>query len=86
MQVAALADDRPAFAGMSYGRRVPIVPAAQAVSERPDGVVVANINPAQIDGVCEQVQRVFAGPVLRLWEPRYLHEQQRTTAPDARVA
>ena len=67
----ALADDRPAFAGATY-RSMPIVDLPTAVDLRPDGIVITNINPAQIDDHERAVRRIFNGPVLRLWEPAYL--------------
>jgi GT2 family glycosyltransferase len=92
MEVVALADERDAFAGMSY-RRVPILKVAAAVALGADGVVVANINPAQMPARAEHVRRAFAGPLLTLWEPRYLEPRpQEIPAPlsatpsDARAA
>ena len=42
---------------------------AAAISAAPDGVIISNVNPAQIDGVSRRFEGKFAGPVLRLWEP-----------------
>jgi len=72
LQVAALADQRAAFAGMRY-RGVPMMPVAEAVRGGGiDGVVLSNTNPAQVAARAAQIRSVFAGPLLTLWEPRYL--------------
>jgi hypothetical protein len=71
LEVAAIADNGKAFEGMSY-RGVEIVPDERALGRGVDGVIIANINPAQIDRRVEQVRKHFAGPVLRLWQPRVL--------------
>ena len=56
---------------MKY-RGVPVLDAPTAFALEPDGVVVSNVNPAQIDRAVERAMRRFAGPVLRLWEPQFL--------------
>jgi hypothetical protein len=71
LEVRACADGHPAFSGMEY-HGVPVLDAPAAFALEPDGVVVANVNPAQIDRVVERAARRFAGPVLRLWEPKFL--------------
>ncbi|MEL7087528.1 MAG: glycosyltransferase, partial [Planctomycetota bacterium] len=73
LEVVAIADDRPAFVGTTY-RGVPVVGAADPRCAAVDGVIVSNINPAQIDGVCDGRAQHFDGPILRLWEPRVLGE------------
>ena len=73
----AIADGHPAFAGMEY-RGVPILDRPTALALEPDGVVVSNVNPAQIDRAVERVDaELFAGPVLRLWEPRFIGADAR---------
>ncbi len=69
----AIADAHPAFAAMTY-RGMPILSPDAALSLDPDGIVIANVNPAQIDRAVEQCKKLFAGPVLRLWEPRYIED------------
>ncbi|QDU70790.1 glycosyltransferase family 2 protein [Mucisphaera calidilacus] len=49
LEVLAVADTNPAFAGHFY-RGVPILTDAEALDLKPEGVVVANINPAQVGG------------------------------------
>lgn len=69
--VSAIADNNPAFARSDY-RGIPILSDVAALATKPDGVVIANVNPAQIDAVERRVRDRFTGPVLRLWEPRRL--------------
>jgi N-acetylglucosaminyl-diphospho-decaprenol L-rhamnosyltransferase len=69
LEIAALADDRAAFAGMSH-RGVPIVPISQTVRRSIDGIVLSNINPAQIDDRLDDLRNAFPGPILRLWNPK----------------
>jgi GT2 family glycosyltransferase len=71
LDVAALADDRPAFAGKSY-RGVPILSLASAARPDIDGIVLSNINPAQIEERLTHLKTSFLCPILRLWEPRFL--------------
>lgn len=82
LQTLALADDRPAFAGLNY-RGVTILSYAAAIKMKPDGVIVSNINPAQVDGHEQSIRRLFAGPVLRLWNPSYLNPVQPAATPSA---
>jgi len=69
--VTAIADDNPAFDGLLY-RDLPIRPLADVLKGRLDGVVLSNINPVQIDAKMAAIRRVYAGPALRLWQPRYV--------------
>jgi GT2 family glycosyltransferase len=71
LDVRAIVDDHPAFAGLAY-EQVPVVKREQLRSLDVQGVVVSNINPAQIASRCDSVRQVFQGPVLTLWEPAYL--------------
>ena len=84
LEVVAVADDREAFAGMRY-RAVSVLKSADAFArDGIDGVVVSNINPAQVESLARQVRERFAGPVLTLWEPRHLEQPQdgpTTAAP-----
>ncbi len=82
LQILALADDRAAFAGREY-RGVPIVTHAAAASMQPDGVIVSSVNPAQVDGHEQSIRRVFAGPILRLWNPSYLNPVHPAATPSA---
>ena len=71
LDVLAVADDHPAYRGASY-RGVPMLPLEDAARLRPAGVVLANVNPAQVDARTAAAEAVFDAPVLRLWEPRRL--------------
>ncbi len=62
LEVTAILDPNPAYAGLRY-RGIPVGGQAPA-----QGVVIANINPAQIDGIERRLRQHFSGPVLRLWE------------------
>jgi len=37
-----------------------------------DGIVMSNINPAQIDKRMDALRSKFAGPICRLWQPRFI--------------
>lgn len=73
VRVLAVADDHPAYAGASY-RGVPIVAGRAAAALEPDGVVLANVNPAQVERRARECAIVFDAPVLSLWRPRLLAE------------
>lgn len=70
LEIRAVADDGPAFAGLVY-RGARVVPLAEALALSPDGVVVSNVNPAQCPGRTAKVRAAFAGPVLPLWRPAF---------------
>lgn len=76
LEISALADERPAFAAMVH-RGMPVLPLSQAVQRGADGIVLSNINPAQIEQRFEALQGAFAGPVLRLWSPEIRYTEQR---------
>jgi hypothetical protein len=81
---AALLDDRPAFAGLSY-RGLPVVSYSDLRSLDCDGVVVSNTNPGQVAKRADRVRQVSNVPVLTLWQPRYLAQPQQpetTQRPD----
>ncbi len=72
LSVAAIADSGDAFANLTY-RDTPVLPVPQALALRDiDGVIVSNVNPAQIDARIADIRRHFSGPVVRLWEPRFI--------------
>jgi GT2 family glycosyltransferase len=76
IQVVAITDHRPALRDGRY-RAAPILEPCDLDGLGVNGVVVSNINPAQIDRVTALVRKSFTGPVLRLWQPRYLDGPQR---------
>lgn len=71
LQVLAIADPHPAFAGMNY-RGTPIVNDADALTLKPDCVVISNVNPAQIDTAIQRFSSLSKLPILRLWHPTSL--------------
>jgi GT2 family glycosyltransferase len=74
LRVRAIADNHPAFAGLRY-RGVPILPDAEAFASGGSGVggvVLSNINPAQVERRAQSLAGTFDGPVLRLWHPKQL--------------
>lgn len=75
LAVTAIADGHRAFSCSDY-RGVPVVDDAAAMRFGPDGVVVSNVNPAQIDAAVARFRGRFDGPVLRLWEPKYIEASQ----------
>jgi len=84
LEVTAVADDSPAFAGLAY-RGLPILPYADAFAAGGvDGVLLSNINPAQVERRAAQVRRVFQGPFLRFWQPSYLSDAGAEHSPRRR--
>ena len=73
LEVVSIIDDGPAFWGLDY-RGVRIVPSSEVKPEMIDGMVLSNINPAQIDRKMDSLRSKFAGPILRLWEPKRLSD------------
>src|SRR5205814_1464121 len=83
LQVACVADNAPAFAGTRY-RGIPILPDAEAMRcAAVDGIVLSNINPAQVDRRAAALESQFEGPILRLWKPRFLNAQGGVTCKAA---
>jgi GT2 family glycosyltransferase len=79
LQIVALADNRAAFANRAH-RGMPILPVADALACGADGIVLSNINPAQIDDRLAELRSAFAGPILRLWQPREIQLSNRQAA------
>lgn len=79
LNVVAVADRHPSFAGMHY-RGVGIVPDREAARYAVDSIIISNINPAHVAARYEQLRQIFDGPILRLWHPQYL------TPPSMRIA
>ena len=68
LQLRCVVDENAAFSDLKY-RGLPILPASQAFyGGGIDGVVVANINPAQVEHREKTISKLFKGPVLKLWE------------------
>ena len=68
LEPAVVLDNSPAFVGQTY-RRLPIVPDA-GLPGPVGGIVLSNINPAQIDRRLAELAARFTIPVLRLWYPK----------------
>jgi len=69
LQLRCVADENPAFEGLEY-RGLPIVPNRRAFEGGGiDGVVVTNVNAAQVEAQAAAVRRTFRGPILKLVEP-----------------
>lgn len=64
LEIMTVIDERPAFAGLTY-RHVPVV---AELSERVDGVIVSNTNPAQLEAIAGR----FHARTLKLWQPSCL--------------
>jgi hypothetical protein len=67
LQISAIADNHPAFAGLNY-RGVPVLNDQAALESKPDGIVVANINPAQVEQVAARLSSISELPILTLWK------------------
>jgi GT2 family glycosyltransferase len=71
LEIGALLDHRSAFAGMTYrGLRIAEYTALPDLA--PDGVIVSNINPSQVESRARLVRQSFQGPVLTLWHPKFM--------------
>jgi len=73
LKVKAIGVTGEALVGERY-RGAAVEPLERALERRVDGVICANVNPAQIDAHMDQLRRLFPGPRLRLWQPRYLND------------
>jgi hypothetical protein len=79
LEVLAVADDHPAFRGLWY-RGVRVLPVGEALAMEADGVVLSNVNPAQVEGKLAKLRMATSVPVLRLWHPQYSVAKARATA------
>jgi GT2 family glycosyltransferase len=73
LEVVAIAENHPAFAGQHY-RGAPVRPDAEALRGGVDGVVLSNVNPAQVEARAQQLHERWAGPLLTLWRGQTLAE------------
>jgi GT2 family glycosyltransferase len=79
LQLRCIADENPAFEQIEY-RGLPIASARRAFEGGGiDGVVITNINPAQIDARIQSLRKIYSGPILRLWSPPIAATQTRAT-------
>jgi GT2 family glycosyltransferase len=68
LEVPAIANAAPAFRDLRY-RTIPLLDDRAALAAKSDGIVISNINPAQLGPRYEQLTAQFDGPVLALWSP-----------------
>lgn len=71
LSITAVSDNHPAFAGLDY-RGARIVSDRRSLDQRADGVILSNVNPAQVETRLAELRRRWAGPLLTLFTPRYL--------------
>jgi hypothetical protein len=83
LDVLAIAADSPAFQAQRY-RGLAIEPHETALRREPDGVIVANINPAQVERCAARVRAFCGAPVLTLWSGRRMGEVAEPAAEGAR--
>lgn len=84
LTIQAIADNHPAFAGQTY-RGVPVIPDRDALCGRSDGVILSNVNPAQVEARAAELRKRWAGPLLTLWRPKTLGARS-SEALEQRVA
>jgi GT2 family glycosyltransferase len=68
LQIQAMAEDAPAFTGLVY-RGVRVMSIGEALQMNPDGIVLANVNPSQVESWLRDLQQKYDGPVLSFWNP-----------------
>ncbi len=78
LDIVAIADNHPAYAGLRY-RGIPIVPDTYAETTDYDGVILANVNPAQAPARAAQLRAAYRT------EPLALYQSQRLAAAKPRV-
>ncbi len=71
LDILAVADHNIVFAGLEW-MSLPIRSDLRALTGQPDGIVLSNINPAQVATRLAMLQQVFTGPILTLWTQRTL--------------
>ncbi len=76
LNIAGIADNQPAFAGMMY-RGLKVMNDREAAMQNHDGVILANVNPAQVQPRFKVLQSWSDKPILTLWQPRFLHAQNQ---------
>jgi GT2 family glycosyltransferase len=84
LKVLAIVDNAPAFAGHSY-RGIPIAPDDALTHHHADGIVISNINPAQVDRRLSVLRDRFDVPMLRLWKPQLMPSRDAATEPLVRL-
>ncbi len=64
LQISSIYDPNPAFQNTKY-RGAPIV---DSIPQTVDGIILSNINPAQINPRLRALKEEFHGPILQLWQ------------------
>lgn len=80
LTVTAIAENHPAFAGQIY-RGVPVLPDREAINDSTVGVILSNVNPAQVGPRLVELQRRWDGPLLTLWSPQTLRRPVAKAKP-----
>ena len=75
-----ICDNGPAFAGCVY-RGLPVRPDDAWSHERIDGIVLSNVNPAQVEARGATLRERFKLPTLHLW-----HSQRLRALPSVQAA
>ena len=75
LEVRGVLENNHAFAGARY-RGIPVLPDERADAREAGGIVLSTVNAAQVDARAAELERRFKLPVLRLWQPRFLHAGQ----------
>jgi len=81
LEVTAVLENGEAFAGSTY-RKIPTVTDSAAVVDGLDGIVLSNVNPAQVDRRMLELTARFKVPVLRFWEPKFMGDDGTRTRRD----
>jgi len=72
LEVTAIAENHPALLAAGRYRGAAVLRDGEALAGRVEGVVLSNLNPAQVRPRLEALRRRWAGPILTLWQPKYL--------------
>ena len=83
LTVTAIAENHPAMIGQTY-RGIPVLPDAGALATDADGLILSNINPAQLEPRAAQLRDLDPRPLLTLWQPRNL--EPATLQPQVEAA
>ncbi len=75
LSISSIADNNPAFIGQRY-RSIPIEADASSQHHRCDGVILSTTNPARVESRLSELAQCFSVPILRLWQPVMLGEEQ----------
>jgi len=71
LEILAIADDQPAFRNLPCDQ-FSVEPVIAACARKPDGIVLATINPARVARDAQMLRERFGLPLCTLWKPAYL--------------